>query len=148
MTLSLVGFKNLIKSRTAAVLFVAVMLSPAFTFGQSGSRQNDNSNDEEPAAQSGGSTNSGPWGNSAGSTIGTREHNTEKPVTDPRLGPGGGTLGRPAGPTPDATGGPGGNPDVPFDTSMNLMFLAGGIVFAYLVYRRTFKLKAVTAENK
>ena len=144
MILSLGGFKKLVRGRFAIMLFAAVALAPAAV-----SAQNASSNDfnDEPAAvepNQGG----GPWGNSAGSSIGTRDNSsTERQATDPRLGPGGGTLGRPAGPTPDATGGPGGNPDVPFDTSMTLMFLAGGIVFAYVVYRRRLKLKAVEAKQ-
>lgn len=46
-----------------------------------------------------------------------------------------GTLGNP---TPDNRD-PGGNPDVPFDTNMNIAFLIGGLVFAFVVYRRRMK---------
>ena len=148
MTLALNRFKKMIKSKIVLVLIATVFLSPSVSFAQGTSRQGHDNDDDQPEVQSV-SPNAGPWGNSAGSTIGSADitPSTEKPV-DPRLGPGGGTLGRPAGPTPDATGGPGGNPDVPFDASMNLMFLAAGIVFAFVVYRRKFKLKAVTAEKE
>jgi hypothetical protein len=147
MTASSKGFASLIKSGTAVILIAAALTSPSASYGQS--NQGD-SYDDEPAVQS--TSNSGPWQNSAGATIGTRDDNSANGAVrqaTPALGPGGGTLGRPAaGPTPDATGGPGGNPDVPFDTSMNIMFLAGGIAFAYAIYRRRLKLKPAVAERK
>lgn len=147
MTASSKGFASLIKSSTAVVLIAAALMSPSVSYGQSDQSE---SYDDEPA-QSTSTTNAGPWQGSAGATIGTRENAASNVVRQavPALGPGGGTLGRPAaGSTPDATGGPGGNPDVPFDTSMNIMFLAGGVAFAYMVYRRRLKLKPVVAEKK
>jgi hypothetical protein len=53
-----------------------------------------------------------------------------------------GTLGNP---TPDNRD-PGGNPDVPFDPVMNILFLAGGLVFAYVMYRKQ-RLKAITVKS-
>lgn len=52
-----------------------------------------------------------------------------------------------AGPTPDATGGPGGNPDVPFDTNMNILFLAIGLVFAFIIFKKRSKLSTVRVVN-
>lgn len=149
MTLiSIARLSKFVKSKAAVILFAAVLLAPSLSQAQSSGREMDNE-DDEPAVQSGSAT-SGPWGNSAGAAIGSAS-STERPTTtaDPRLGPGGGAIARPlSGPTPDATGGPGGNPDVPFDTNMNLMFLAGGVVFAYIVYRRRLKVKPLAAEKK
>jgi hypothetical protein len=145
--ISINRFNKFIKSNAAVVLFAAVLLTPSLSQAQSSGREMDN-NDDEPAVQSGSAT-SGPWQNSAGSTIGGASSTERQNAANPNLGPGGGTVARPlSGPTPDATGGPGGNPDVPFDTNMNLMFLAGGVVFAYIVYRRRLKLKPVAAEKK
>ncbi len=151
MTIALNRVKTIIKSSTAVILIGVALLCTSTASAQSGVETEDSY--DEPASRQG-SANEGPWGNSAGSTIGTPDVST--PGTNANgaapanpLGPGGGTLGRPtAGPTPDATGGPGGNPDVPFDTNMNLMFLGAGIVFAYIAYRRRFKLKPVTVEKK
>ncbi len=130
---------NIIKSRIAILLLAVVMSAPVLSYAQS-------DEEAEPATESASGT--GPWGNSAASSVGSRSSSatTEASATDPRLNPG--ALARPAGATPDATGGPGGNPDVPFDAGMNLMFLAGGLVFAYVVYRRRFKLKPVAAAQK
>jgi hypothetical protein len=151
MTVALKGFKQILKSSIAVSLIAIVMLSPSSVNAQSAGVGTEDSYDEPAGRQS--SNGNGPWGNSAGSTIGTPDIST--PGTNANgsqganpLGPGGGTLGRPLGPTPDATGGPGGNPDVPFDTNMNLIFLGTGIIFAYVVYRRRFKLKPVVAEKK
>ena len=41
---------------------------------------------------------------------------------------------------------PNGNPDVPFDSNMNLAFLAIGLVFALVVYRRRVKGAEVKAK--
>lgn len=143
MTISSKGFAGLIKRGVAVILITAALTSPSVTYGQS----QDDGYDDEPAASS--STNAGPWQNSAGATVGTRDNGSGAVrQAVPAIGPGGGSLNRPAaGPTPDATGGPGGNPDVPFDASMNIMFLATGLVFAYVVYRRRLKLKPVIAEK-
>lgn len=149
MTVSSKGFTSLLKSGTVVILIAAALISPSVSYGQS---DQSDSYDDEPAQST--STTAGPWQNSAGATIGTKDNGANAASSvirqaTPALGPGGGSLARPAaGPTPDATGGPGGNPDVPFDTSMNIMFLASGLVFAYVVYRRRLKLKPVIAEKK
>ncbi len=145
MKLSLKGIKKLIQSKTTVLCMVSVLLAPLAVSAQS----EREALDDEPAVET--STNSGPWGNSAGSSVGSSGNGltegTARPA-DPNLSTPA-TAARPlSGPTPDATGGPGGNPDVPFDSNMNLVFLAAGVVFAFVVYRRRFKLKAVPAENK
>lgn len=141
MKLSFKGFKKNIQVKAAALLVTAIMVAPAALMAQS---------DDEPEVET--STNSGPWQNSAGSTIGSSGNaiteGTARPA-DPNLNSAAGSAARPAaGPTPDATGGPGGNPDVPFDTNMNLVFLVAGISFAYIIYRRRLKLQAVPAKGK
>ncbi len=150
MIIALNRFRTILKSSTAVILMaVALLCTSTASAQQSSGFETEDSYDEPEARQ--GSGNDGPWGNSAGSTIGTPDITKPADATPGAnpLGPGGGTLGRPtAGPTPDATGGPGGNPDVPFDTNMNLIFLGAGIVFAYIVYRRRFKLKPVAVEKK
>lgn len=140
MKLSVKSFKRLIQRKTTIFCFAALFLSPVATMAQD--------DDSEPTETS---TGSGPWENSAGSTIGSGgnalSEGTARPA-DPTLSGGSGTAARPAaGPTVDATGGPGGNPDVPFDSNMNLVFLAAGVAFAFMVYRRRLKLKAVPSEK-
>lgn len=145
MKLSFRGLKKVIQGKTIAVLITAALFTPLVSAAQD-ERQADDY-DDQPATQS---STSGPWGNSAGSTIGSAgnaaSEGTARPA-DPRLNSGSAAARPAAGPTPDATGGPGGNPDVPFDPYMNLAFLAGGVAFAYVAYRRRLKLKAVTAEK-
>ncbi len=103
-------------------------------------------------------TTTGPWQNSDGAAIGSTSPVNSTVISTgtgsgasspnknaPRLGRGGGALGR--GPVTTA-GGPGGNPDVPFDENMNLIFLAGGLIFAYLAVTGRLKLKAVPQASK
>lgn len=142
MKLSFKGFKKNIQVKTATLLITLVMMAPVAVMAQS--------DDDEPEVET--STNSGPWQNSAGSTIGSSGNaiteGTARPA-DPNLNSAAGSAARPAaGPTPDATGGPGGNPDVPFDNNMNLVFLVAGISFAYIIYRRRLKLQAIPAKAK
>lgn len=141
MKLSVKRFIKAIQSKTTIICIAAFLVAPAASLAQS---------DNEPEETSTGS-GSGPWENSAGSSVGTRSgafsEGTVLPA-NPAIDPATGTAARPnAGPTVDATGGPGGNPDVPFDSNMNLVFLAAGVAFAFMVYRRRLKLKAVPAEK-
>lgn len=47
---------------------------------------------------------------------------------------------------PDLPNGNGGNPDVPFDSNMNMVFLAAGVLFAVIITVRQLRKKAsVTA---
>ena len=140
----------MIQSRFAVFVFVCLLLSPLFSGAQT-NREADN--DDQPVQQS--SSNDGPWGNNnPAATIGastlTEAQQAARPATnDPRQTGGAPGAARPtAGPTPDATGGPGGNPDVPFDASMNILFLFAGVAFAYLVYRKKFRVKPVPVQNK
>jgi hypothetical protein len=143
MKLYLKGFKKVIQNKSIVFCIATVMLAPLCSHAQS----DRESVDDEPAVET--STNSGPWGNSAGSAIGSNGNATTQGTArpnDPNLSSASSAARPLAGPTPDATGGPGGNPDVPFDTNMNLLFLAGGVAFAYIVYRR--RLKPVTVAKK
>jgi len=140
MKLSVAGFIKAIQSKTTIICIAALLMSPVAAIAQS---------DDEPEETS---TGTGPWEGSAGSTIGSSGNalteGTARPA-DPAINSAAGTAARPnAGPTVDATGGPGGNPDVPFDSNMNLVFLAAGIGFAFIVYRRRLRLKAVPVEKR
>ena len=121
---------------------VAIAMLPAAGFSQEAEDQpvQDIPDIENPA---GTSTNSGlstsPWPGSSGSS--TNETQQQRPGANSALRPVGGNsvLNTP----PD----PSGNPDVPFDDNMNLGFLAVGIVFAFVVYRKNFTKKPVTVKK-
>ncbi len=82
---------------------------------------------------SSGTLSSGPWGGtrSGGSTRGTTAGTSS----------GGGLLARPGTVLDDPPGGPG-NPDVPFDSNMNIAFLVVGLVFSFVVYKKKFSVKS------
>ena len=65
-----------------------------------------------------------------------------RPGTNPALRPVGGGI------TLDRAGGPGPNPDVPFDDTMNLGFLVVGLVFAFVVFKKRMANKAIVATSK
>ncbi len=146
MTIFIKGIRRTLTGKMMAFAFAGLLALPLAAHSQD--REGDGSQDDMEAPAS---TNSGPWQNSAGSTIGTRDNSptvgnaTTRPAADPRLGPGGGSLNR--GPVADGRG-PGGNPDVPFDSNMNLAFLLAGVVFAFTVVRKRLKLKTVPVQNK
>lgn len=147
MTISIKGMNKILTGKMLAFAIAGMLALPVAAYSQD--RESGDGAQEEMEAPS--STSSGPWQNSAGSTIGTRDNTptvgnaTTRPAADPRLGPGGGSLSR--GAVGDGRG-PGGNPDVPFDTNMNLAFLLAGIVFAFIVVRKKLRLKAVPVQNK
>ena len=144
MTISRKEVTRFVTGKMLAITIAGMLVLPVAAFSQQPEEGGEDQQVETPS-----STNSGPWQNSAGSTIGTRDNNAAgsaaRPAADPRLGPGGGSLSRPAAPL---AGGPGGNPDVPFDSNMNLAFLAAGLVFAFTVVRKRLRLRTVTVENK
>ncbi len=83
----------------------------------------------------------GPWQNSAGSAVGTTDVNTNS-------GSSAGSANRPGGrPTAAQRPDPGGNPDVPFDNNMNLVFLAAGLIFAFWIAKRRLSDKTVTIKS-
>ncbi|MBL0358975.1 MAG: hypothetical protein IPP72_19880 [Chitinophagaceae bacterium] len=132
---------KIVTGRVLAITLAGILALPVAAYSQ---EQEADAQDIEVEAPS---TSSGPWQNSAGATIGTRDNSNPtpaRPATDPRLGPGGGTLAR--GPVTTA-GGPGGNPDVPFDDNMNLAFLVAAVVFAFTVVRKKMRLKAVQVQK-
>lgn len=138
----IMDIKKIITGKLIAIAFAGILALPSAAYSQE--REGDET--DLPDMETPTSTGSGPWQNSAGSTIGTRDNganSTNKPAADPRLGPGAGTLGRPV---TDGRG-PGGNPDVPFDDNMNLLFLAGGIAFAFIAVRKRARLNAVPVKN-
>ena len=77
-----------------------------------------------------------PWANSAGSAIGTRS-TTDADVRNVTPATSRATLSRPGVTLADpGGGGPGGNPDVPFDKNMNVAFLLVGAAFAFWAIRK------------
>ena len=103
----------------------------------------------------------GPWGNSGGAVSNSNADNTDPgnainndpvvgaPVPVSGTNPRGGVPGR-GGIRRNGTNGittegrdPAGNPDVPFDDTMNFAFLLFGLVFALFVYRKQLILKLV-----
>lgn len=138
----IMDIKKIITGKVIAIAFAGMLALPLAAHSQ----EREGGEADQPDLETPSTTGSGPWQNSAGSTIGTRDNganSTTKPAADPRLGPGAGTLGRPV---TDGRG-PGGNPDVPFDDNMNLLFLAGGIAFAFIAVRKKARLKAIPAKN-
>ena len=138
----IMDIKKIITGKVIAIAIAGMLALPSAGYSQ----ERDGDEADQPDMELPSTSGSGPWQNSAGSTIGTRDNganSTNKPAVDPRLGPGAGTLGRPV---TDGRG-PGGNPDVPFDDNMNLVFLAGGIAFAFIAVRKRARLQAVPAKR-
>lgn len=134
MTLSLnrgkIGLRKWI-----ALAVIAVLVNTTSVFAQDDQDQDPALIDNPvsvPGTQSSPSVGSGPWGNSSSSSArpSTRENNSIAPSARPISGET--TLGTD----------PGGNPDVPFDTNMNIAFLVVGLVFAFVVYKKRFALKS------
>ena len=144
-----------------AIVFCAV-ITPNTAFSQDQEPEQGTSTRPDPVNSSSGSNSStsgstSPWGNSSGLSVGTPTIGSSTigdgtsinatnadPAADPRLGPRGGSIRRPAsinGRTP------GGNPDVPFDDNMNLAFLVSGLIFAYLVAKKKMFAKAVVVKK-
>lgn len=132
--------KKNVSGRMIAIMIVAMFTLPAVAFSQE-------AEDEQQVEETESATGTGPWQNSAGSVIGTRDNGTavssattsagtNKPARDPRLGPNGGSLNR--GAVGDGRD-PGGNPDVPFDENMSLVFLAGALVFSWFVAKKKMR---------
>ena len=124
---------------------IAIGLLPIAGFSQ---EADDQPLHEAPQVErpSGSSSNSGlstsPWQGGSNSTPAneTQQQRPNSNPANPALRPVGGNsvLEDP---------GPGGNPDVPFDDNMNLGFLAVGIVFAFVVYRKNLMKKSVTVSK-
>ena len=138
--------KKNVNGRMIAIMIAAMFALPAVGFSQE-------AEDEQQVDETETSTGRGPWQNSAGSVIGTSDNGTavssapvssgtgaNRPVTDPRLGPRGGSLNR--GAVGDGRD-PGGNPDVPFNENMTLVFLAGAVAFAYGVAKKKMRVTAI-----
>lgn len=101
-----------------------------------------------------------PW-ESASSSQTNSQDNNQNTVTDgsnSSAASGGTNVGTATGGRPNGIrrnsnstaqrGDPGGNPDVPFDSGMNLMFLIGGLLFALRVALRKFRLKPIQVLSK
>ena len=124
---------------------VAIAMLPAAGFSQEAEDQpvQDIPEIENPSGTSNNSgLSSSPWpgDNNSSSANQTQQQRPGANPTNPALRPVGGNtvLGDPN---------PGGSPDVPFDDNMNLGFLAVGIVFAFVVYRKNFTKKPVTVKK-
>lgn len=156
-----------------AIVFVAAMPkalpaqdhSQDVNGGYGGNGNGINVIDQPQGNTNGGSSTRGPWGNSAGTSVGSTSAYSNDPTpgstgttgtgtagganaennTDPRLGPRGGSI-RSLGITREGRD-PGGNPDVPFDDKMNLAFLAVGLVFAFLVFKKRTAVKTAIANK-
>jgi len=129
--------KTMIRSKVFILFFVGMLSMPFATFAQ---QQEDDHTDgyevpELEAPESSGGAVTPLNGNeevSSGGSLG---------IQDPR---GGSTANNSNGPFIGSTmddRDPGGNPDVPFDPVMNLVFLCSGLVFAYFISRRQFNRK-------
>lgn len=127
------------------IIAVAIGFLPVAGFSQ---EADDRPVQEDPQVErpSGSSTSNGlstsPWRGNSNTTpaIEAQQQRPGTNPTNPALRPVGGNsvLDDP---------GPGGNPDVPFDDNMNLGFLAVGIVFAFVVYRKNVIKKPVTVSK-
>jgi hypothetical protein len=148
MTLSLSILKQSVKLWSFGLVATLIMLTPFSAFSQDEPQEqqeeeliNSRSNSQDQQTDRtvpvvGGN----PWENSAGSTIGTNDVNSNNASST-------GSANRAANrPGAAQRGDPGGNPDVPFDSNMNLVFLAAGLVFAFWVGKK--RLSANTAKLK
>jgi len=149
MQMSFMKLKKTITVKVTALVIAGMLLGTTAVIAQESESQDGQSDlqlqVEEPAVSSGNS--GGVWGNSAGSSIGTPSSSNsaaDRPA-NPNLGPGGGSLNRPAAPTGIT---PPGNPDVPFDDNMNLGFLAIGLVFAFVIFKKRLSLQPITVKSK
>jgi hypothetical protein len=144
MKISFNIYKQSLKHHASMMIIAFAMLLPVCAFSQ----EDQQPQEEQPLAPAASSSNvqqsagpvvgsSSPWENSAASTVGTSSANPADAGSSAGTNSGRGTARRPgstlAGP---GGGGPGGNPDVPFDKNMNLAFLAIGAVFAFWTIRK------------
>jgi hypothetical protein len=140
MEISLNNNKRRLKLLSGVFFILFAMLIPFSAFSQDEPQQ---PTEEEQVAPSnipqatapviGGD----PWENSAGSTIGTQDLDANSGTRGSTPGTLDNPASRPAQRPGEALGiDPPGNPDVPFDTNMNLLFLASGLVFAFWVVKK------------
>ena len=141
---------------TKQVAFIAIVLiciAPVISKAQDQEDQqviNQPTTDPTSTGNSNGTLSTSPWpnnGSSSSSGIQATQSGeaggsgaAARPGTNPAQRPvgGGTTLGRD----------PGGNPDVPFDDTMNLGFLVVGLVFAFVVFKKRMASKAIVAATK
>ena len=133
--------KYFINYRCFAVA-IAISLLPVAGFSQEADDQplQEAPQVERPSGSSSGSgLSTSPWqGNSNNTSANeTQQQRPGSNPANPALRPVGGS-------TVLEDPGPGGNPDVPFDDNMNFGFLVVGIVFAFVVYRKSLMKKPVT----
>jgi len=142
-------YKRYLKLHALMMIIAFAMLLPVSAFCQEEQPQQEeqqliptiNSPSDQSARPIVGAS---PWANSAGSAIGTRSttdadvRNVTPPATSrATLSRPGVTLADPGG------GGPGGNPDVPFDKNMNIAFLIIGAAFAFWTIRKRITGRAL-----
>lgn len=133
MKLSFIMAKNNLRKWLMLAVMLVVVNTGSAVFAQD-DQDNDPAAVEPPASTGGavssGTLSSGPWGGNT--TTARPERNNTSAGTAARPVGGSTVLDLPDGPP---------NPDVPFDSNMNLAFLVVGIVFAYVVYRKRFAVK-------
>jgi hypothetical protein len=142
---------SMLKKYTVLAAVCGFVSLPGISFGQI---EESSSNATQEAARP--SSGSSLWGNSAASGIGStsiipsagnqREDvnaagtvRSINGVEQPRSSTGS-TIRLRTGPTTDGRD-PGGNPDVPFDTNMNICFLIAGLLFSVWVIKKKQILK-------
>ena len=132
---------NTFYKRILTVLFAAVFMLPAAAYCQEEEQSDQPVTRERPSVESPSvsDTRNGIWQNS-GNPTGTRDNSSTATAGTATARPG--EAARPSGAVADGRD-PGGNPDVPFDPNMNLAFLVAGIGFAYIIFRKRFKLATV-----
>jgi hypothetical protein len=146
MKISLIMYKQFLKLSSFCLLVAFVILIPSSAFSQDDIQDEQdlnsgNSSQNQPVERPGPTVGSSPWQNSAGATIGTRSDysNPSGTGTGSAAATRANTL-RPGGPTIDGRD-PGGNPDVPFDRNMTLVFLTAAVTFALWVTKKRFSVK-------
>ena len=129
---SLISLKKIV----VIAVSVGMLMLPVTVFSQEAQQEEENSSgssnqqrEEATSARMG----SGPWQNST-SSVGTRDNsNAARPGSKPSI------SARPAAGSSLDGRDPGGNPDVPFDSKMNLAFLLTAVVFALMITRKKIK---------
>lgn len=140
MKISLNSNKRRLKLLSGVFFISFAMLTPFSAFSQEEPQQQE---EEQIAPSSIPETttpvigSSDPWENSAGSTIGTQDNDINSGTVGSTPGTLDNPASRPAQRPGEALGpDPPGNPDVPFDDNMNLVFLAAGLTFAFWVAKK------------
>ena len=136
MKISLSTHHYLVKFWSIALILGIVILTPSKGFSQDEPQEEQQINSgvqDVEVDRTAPVVGSDPWENSAGSTIGTRQpvENAAGAAAESPARPG--VAQRPAA-VDDID--PPNNPDIPFDTNMNIAFLISGLIFAFWVAKK------------